>query len=194
MSEPLTTERVPLGSLKPFPGNPKRHDLEALRESIREHGGQYRSVVVAADNVILAGHGTIEALAAEGHTEVDVNRRPYDHKDPRARKIVVADNRLPERGELDTADLTVLLQGLEGDLGGTGYADGDVAALLASLDPPAQHAPGLGTPIIQYQIVFETEQQQKGWYNLLRRLNQDYPDLPTVAARIAAHATAFLAE
>jgi hypothetical protein len=76
----LVTERVKIADLKPFPGNPKRHDLEALRESIREHGGQYRTVVIAADNVILAGHGTVEALAAEGHTEVDVNRRPYDHK------------------------------------------------------------------------------------------------------------------
>lgn len=131
----LKTETVPIAALKPYPRNPKRHDLEALRESVRLHGGQYRSVVVSSNNYILAGHGTIEALAAEGFTDVDVNRRPYKHTDPRSRKIVVADNHLPERGLVDNADLAALLTSLDGDLVGTGYEDDDLTRLLASLDP-----------------------------------------------------------
>lgn len=45
---------------------------------------------------------------------------------------------------------------------------------------------GLGSPIISYNLVFDTDEQQQAWYGLLRHLKGLYGDLPTHGARIAA--------
>ncbi len=61
---------VPIGSLKPFGGNPRRGDVAAIRESLRVNG-QYRPVVVRREtSEVLAGNHTLKAAGEEGWQEL----------------------------------------------------------------------------------------------------------------------------
>jgi hypothetical protein len=53
-------------------------------------------------------------------------------------------------------------------------------------DGPAEPTTrGFGKPVIGYSIVFDTEDQQKRWYDFLRKLKADYPNAGTVGERLA---------
>lgn len=95
----LRTEELPLESLTPFPGNAKRGAVDRIRESLKEHG-QYRALVVwhTPDGafVVLAGNHTLLALKAEGVPQARCELIACD--DSTARKINIADNRLPKPG------------------------------------------------------------------------------------------------
>jgi hypothetical protein len=59
----LHPEVVPLDSLRPYAKNPRAHDQELIERSLVLHG-MYRPLVVATDDVILAGNGTYAAIAS----------------------------------------------------------------------------------------------------------------------------------
>jgi ParB-like chromosome segregation protein Spo0J len=125
-------EVVPLASLERYPGNAKQHDIDAIRESLRASGFVGALTVQTSTRRLLAGNGTWEALGLEEFEEVPVVWRDCD--DAEARRIVLAFNRVAERGHFDNGALALLLQAAaddEGGLLGTGYIDGDLAALLA---------------------------------------------------------------
>lgn len=137
-------ELVALDTLKPHPRNYRRHppeQLAHLRQSLREHG-VYRNVVVAVDSTILAGHGVVEAALEEQLDAIAVVRLPILPDDPKALKLVAADNELPRLALDDDRALAQLLEEIRDDddvgLYGTGYEDEDLAQLLASLDEQAQ--------------------------------------------------------
>ncbi|WP_329368774.1 ParB N-terminal domain-containing protein [Streptomyces sp. NBC_00669] len=128
----LRTADIPLDDLAEYPGNAKRGDVDAIRASLRRNG-QYRSLVVRdADGalVILAGHHTRDALAAEGHTTARCEVITCD--DDTARTINLADNHIPELGGFDDDALAALLAAAQdaNDLDGTGYDNGDLDELL----------------------------------------------------------------
>jgi ParB-like chromosome segregation protein Spo0J len=118
--------------------NPRRGRIDQIAESLQKHG-QYRPIVVNAgtetgrEMEVLAGNHTLIAARNLGWKHLDV--AVIDVDDKMARSIIAADNRLADLGEYDDELLTALLSGLD-DLTGTGYTDDDLAALLASRDPP----------------------------------------------------------
>jgi ParB-like chromosome segregation protein Spo0J len=121
---------IPLGELARFPGNARRGDVAAIRSSLRRNG-QYRALVVRDTGpglVVLAGNHTRDALDAEGHATARCE--VIQCSDDEARRINLADNRLAELGGYDDADLAALLEGLDGDFDGTGWAQEDLDALL----------------------------------------------------------------
>lgn len=124
------TREVPVHSLSPFPGNARRGDVEAIRESIRTFG-QYRSLCVRDTGsalVILAGNHTWAALSEEA---ADVARcYVITCTDEEALRINLADNKLAELGGYDSAALAELLASLEGDFLGTGWTQEEYDALL----------------------------------------------------------------
>jgi hypothetical protein len=132
ISEP---ELVALDDLTPHPRNYRKHPADQiahLAQSMREHGF-YRNVVVARDGTILAGHGVAEAAREAGLTEVPVVRLPIAPDDPRAIKLLVADNEVGHLAEQDDRALTELLKQIsEKDAGliGTGYDEAMLANLL----------------------------------------------------------------
>jgi hypothetical protein len=136
----VTVRDVPLADLARFPGNARRGDVGAIRASLRRHG-QYRSLVVrdtGSGLVVLAGNHTRDALDAEGHATARCE--VIQCSDDEARRINLADNRLAELGGYDDADLAALLEGLDGDFDGTGWAQEDLDALLAE-EPEARTDP-----------------------------------------------------
>jgi site-specific DNA-methyltransferase (adenine-specific) len=133
---------VPIGSLKHYPGNPRRHDLGVIRESLRLNG-QYRPVVVRQKTRhVLAGNGTVAAAKQEGWEEVWATFVDCDAKT--ARRIVLVDNRANDLAGYDEQALLDLIGELP-ELEGSGFSQQDVDALIASAMPerpaPADEAP-----------------------------------------------------
>ena len=92
----LVVQEMDLAELvmKPHPRNYKQHppeQIEHIMRSIEEHGF-IRPVVVARDYTILAGHGLVQAARQLGRTRVPVMQLDLDPDDPRALKLLVADN------------------------------------------------------------------------------------------------------
>lgn len=135
MAEAFEVLWVPVDSLIHNPANYRSHpeeQLKHLQHSLTEFGW-YRPIVVATDNVILAGHGVIEAAREAGHTEVPVYYVDFDSADPRAAKLMVVDNEVWHLAENDDRVLTNLLKELsqsETGLDGTGYDEMMLANLV----------------------------------------------------------------
>ena len=145
------TELISLADLDLFPGNPKIGDTQAIRESVRRFGGQYRSVCVREKDeaagrprrVILAGNHTCQALGAEGYAAARCD--VIECSDDEARRINAADNKLADLGTYDDELLIALLTSFEGDFEGTGYRAEDLDDLLArGPGGPPDDFPGLG--------------------------------------------------
>lgn len=121
---------VPVGQLKHYPDNPRRHNMEALRASLRAHGQIRPLVVQRGSDVVLAGNGTLDAAMEEGMPEVDVLY--VDADDEQAKAIVLIDNRTSDLATYDSAALASMLQSVA-DLTATGYTMDDVDDLVALL-------------------------------------------------------------
>jgi len=97
----LKIESVAVESLVPDPNNARKHsdaNLSAIASSLKEFG-QRKPIVVTADNVIVAGNGTVEAARVLGITSVDVVRVPRDWSAEQATAFALADNRSAELAE-----------------------------------------------------------------------------------------------
>jgi len=123
----------PIGSLKPFPDNPRRHpesQIAALMKSIK----LVWTVPILIDEtaMILAGHGRLEAAKRLGMSEVPtVTIAGLSKSEKRA--IVVADNRLPERAEWNFELLKKHFKGLidlDFDVELTGFSTGEIDLIL----------------------------------------------------------------
>lgn len=136
-TKPMQLEQVPIDSLTPHARNFRAHpdrQISELQTSLREYGWA-RNVVVSSDNVILAGHGIVEAARRNGHTEVPVYRLALRGDDPKAEKFLVLENTVSRLAEDDDTQLAALLadvQRTEG-LDGTGYDDAALDALIGEL-------------------------------------------------------------
>jgi hypothetical protein len=142
----FAVEVVPLEQLKPHPQNYNSHpadEIEHLKASITENG-VYRNVVVAKDYTLLAGHGVTLALRELGRTEVPVHRLDLDPMDPRAIKVLVADNEVSHLASKDDRLLASLLKRVMDEvptgLAGTGYDAMMLANLLMVTRPASEVA------------------------------------------------------
>jgi ParB-like nuclease domain len=133
-----------LTDLHPHPRNYRSHPADQIAEiaaSMRQQG-VYRNVVIARDGTILAGHGVVEAAKSLGLEEVPTVRLDLDPHEPRALKLVAADNELGRRADVDDRALTELLREIrltdrEGLLG-TGFTDDMLAALVMVTRPGSE--------------------------------------------------------
>lgn len=99
---------VSIDKLKPFEDNPKIHPPEQIKKierSIREFGWT-NPVLVTKDNMIIAGHGRIEAAKKLNISEIPVIYidLPYE----KAVAYVLADNKLAELADWDKNKLSEL--------------------------------------------------------------------------------------
>ncbi len=140
----LPTEMVPIGSLRPHPRNYQGHpkdELEHLVQSVKSYGF-YRNVVIAKDGTILAGHGMVEAARIVGMDSVPVVRLDLAPDDPRAIKVIVADNEISHLAECDDRLLTELLKEIKQSdpigLVGTGYDEQMLANLVFVTRPTSE--------------------------------------------------------
>ena len=133
-TQPATVQTVPIASLVAHPRNPRRGDLEAMKDSLRHHG-QYRPIVVnRSTGEVLAGNHVFRAAQELGWEEIDVAY--VDVSNDEATRIVLVDNRTSDLATYDEELLVELLSGL-GDLSGTGFDEDDLDELLDEVAPRA---------------------------------------------------------
>lgn len=146
-AEALRPFLVPIDTLEPFPGNPRRGDIAELRGSLRRFG---QVLPVLADPKlgegervrIIARHHLVLAATEEGWTHVAVIAHEFADEEE-ARAYLLADNRLGELGGYDDEALVEHLKQLaELDaLAGTGYTTDDLDDRLAALRAAAAVPP-----------------------------------------------------
>lgn len=168
----LSTERVPLATLKPHPDNPRNGDVEAIAESLHTNG-QYKPIVVAKDGTVLAGNHTYAAALSLGWEDIQVVRLGITAKSKAAKRIMLADNRTSDMGRYDEAQLLRELQALNGDLLGTGYSERDLEALEHLWDDPlnlddlidihGEPTADDGLVMVRARVTDQTEKAWKQW-------------------------------
>ena len=123
---------VPVGMLVPYPGNPRRGDVRAIRRSLEQHG-QYRPLVAnRRTGRVLCGNHTLRAAIELGWSTIAVTW--IDVAESVEPRIVAVDNRANDLAGYDTEELVALLSGLDG-LDGTGYQQSDLDELLDEVAP-----------------------------------------------------------
>lgn len=147
-----------LAELPPWPRNPKLHDRDATKESLRRFGFTAPVLLDEDTGRLVAGHGRIEALQELQEQGEDAPKRVRVRKDgawmipvvrgltfenaQEAEAYLLADNRLVEKGGWDDAMLKAILEDLQqagaddstDKLLGLGWSEREVAALVRQGD------------------------------------------------------------
>ena len=135
-----TTEMqlVPLSKLVPYINNARTHSPEQitkLRSSLREFGF-VNPVIIDRDYGIIAGHGRVMAAKEEGIEEVPCVFVDY-LTEAQKKAYIIADNRFAQDTGWDEELLRIeieALQGMDFDVGLTGFNDDEIADLFAGDD------------------------------------------------------------
>lgn len=187
-------QRRSVADLVPYARNARTHSPEQVKqiaESITRFGFTVPVLVDEAGGII-AGHGRVLAAQLLGLVEVPVVvAAGWD--DAKKRAYVLVDNKLALNSGWDVDLLHTELEALQAvdfKLGDLGFTADEFAALTA---PPEAELnagggsarTGLGQTIIQFNIVFENEQQQASWFAFVRHLKGAYPDDASLGARLA---------
>lgn len=137
-------EVIATEELLPHPQNYRNHpedQLEHIIASLRKNGF-YRSIVVARDNTILAGHGVHAAAIKMGLSTVPIVRINIAADHPNALKLVVGDNHISHLAEGDDRALADLLKRIKEEsddaLLGTGFDDMMLANLAFVTRPESE--------------------------------------------------------
>lgn len=162
-SSVLVIEHPLVRELQPYKNNSRRHSAKQIRQiatSIQRFGFN-NPLLIDADNVLIAGHGRLEAAIQLGMEQVPVVR--LGHLSPAERRAYrIADNRLAELASWDPELLRLEVQQiLEADvdfevtdlgfetaeidilLGGTGSDETDPADnIIPKVEGPAVSRPG----------------------------------------------------
>lgn len=126
-------EQLPLDSLVEYPGNPRRGNLGAIKESLAANE-QYEPIIVqASTRYVLVGNHRVQAAR-----ELNLPKLAgivIDVDDDHARRILLSSNRISDMGGYDDALLIEQLKALSGidGLDGTGYTTDDLDAALEAL-------------------------------------------------------------
>lgn len=124
---------TPVSDLSGYYQNPRRGDVELIKESLSTLG-QYKAIVVnvgtktGRQNEVLAGNHTLMAARELGWSMIDAQYVDVD--DTTARKIVLVDNRSNDVSRYDNDILGDLLAEMDHDLSGTGWSQEAVDDLL----------------------------------------------------------------
>lgn len=141
----LEGQAVPIGDVKPFPGNARKHDLESIKDSLKGRK-QFKPIIVnRRTGHIVKGNGTYAAAKALGWEAIAVSWVDVD--EITERRMVLVDNRASELGWFNETLLVEALSDLP-DIAGTGYSERDLSYLESAIAgpvdllPPAPKDPG----------------------------------------------------
>ncbi|HTV71279.1 MAG TPA: DNA methyltransferase [Rhizobiaceae bacterium] len=135
----LKVDYLPLQALKPYPKNARTHSKKQVRQIAQsiERFGFNNPILIDGSNMILAGHGRVEAARHLGLAEVPCVRIEHMTPDER-RAYVLADNKLAQNATWDDEVLAEELQALldvelDFDIGITGFSVAEVDGLMEGL-------------------------------------------------------------
>lgn len=99
--------------IKPWSKNPKKHDHQAIEQSMDRFGVRWPIIVQSKTNRIIAGHGRLEGFKKKGLTTVPVLK--YDCTDEEANAFAVVDNQTTILGGWNKDQLRDVLNSVEID-------------------------------------------------------------------------------
>jgi len=142
MPTPLKIEYIPIDTLKPFVDNPREHserNINDIKRSISRFGFTNPILVRREDNMIIAGHGRIEAATIEGLETVPVIY--LDMSDNDAKLYSITDNRTSDTSTFDLIALKELTEALSDDgmeIEDSGFEIAELEALLETIEPEVE--------------------------------------------------------
>jgi hypothetical protein len=109
----MNFENRPTHSLRPYAGNARTHSPKQIKQIARsiERFGFNNPVLVDDDDLIIAGHGRVEAAKLLGLKTVPTVRLSH-LSETEKKAYILADNRLAEKAGWDNEVLAIELQGL----------------------------------------------------------------------------------
>jgi hypothetical protein len=129
---------VAIDDIQPHPANPRKGNLAAIRESIREHGFVGVIAVQISTSRIVIGRHRWEAAKAEGFTQVPVLW--LELTDEQALRLLLADNRASDLAGYDDDALLRSLRDI-GNLQGTLFDQDALETLIAKVGETPTIAP-----------------------------------------------------
>ena len=136
MENSLSYEIVKMGCIQPNPRNARTHSLKQIKQiaaSITEFGFT-NPILIDADNMLIAGHGRLEAAKRLGLDEVPAIRVGHLSEEQK-RALMLADNKIAEKAGWDLeilarelADLSTMDLDFDVDL--TGFEVGEIDLIL----------------------------------------------------------------
>ena len=134
IAETLNDLIVKISTVKHRGKNPRKGDVELIKESL-EVNGQYRPIVVNKNTgEVLAGNHTLKAAKALGWKKIAATF--VEASEEEAARIVLVDNRANDVATYENTVLVDLLKEFE-DLKGTGYSNADITTILQELGADA---------------------------------------------------------
>ena len=123
-------ESISVETLVADPRNARKHsskNLSAIKASLGQFG-QQKPIVIDAENVVVAGNGTLAAAKSLGWSELDCVRTELSAEEARA--FAIADNRTAELAAWDDEVLAETLLNLDEELRvATGFAAREIEKL-----------------------------------------------------------------
>ena len=170
--------------LIPYARNSRTHSAEQIAQiaaSIREFGWT-NPVLIDGENGIIAGHGRVLAAHKLGETQVPTIELSH-MSDTQKRAYIIADNKLALNAGWDNEILALEVQELKDvgfDINLLGFAPFEIL----DSNKEDEEQPKDVNFTIQYNIIFDHEEQQNDWYEFIKSLKDQYPDAETVAERL----------
>jgi DNA modification methylase len=144
MPKSIAIEQMAPTDLEPYARNARTHSVKQIAQiaaSIRTFGFN-NPVLIDKHNVIIAGHGRVEAAKPLGLETVPVIR--LEHlSEAEKRAYILADNKLAEKAGWDAEILAIELQNLidldlDFDISVTGFDMPEIDVLIGDLDATSQ--------------------------------------------------------
>lgn len=137
----------PINTLRFFPGNARRGDVDTIMESLKKLG-QYRPIIVnkgnkhkAYTNTVIAGNHTLMAAQRLGWDEIEVHWVDLD--EDTAKRVVLVDNRSSDKATYDVEELVNLATELP-NLDATGFTRDELDHMLEALSDTYDEDEGPG--------------------------------------------------
>ncbi len=181
---------VDIDTLVENPKNNNKHpekQIEMLAKIIKFQGQRSPIVVSNRSGFIVKGHGRLQALKKLGYTKVAVDYQDYE-SEAQEYADMIADNKISELAEFDKDMFMAELTNI----------DIDDAELFGRLELPEIKVEEESVEekeknyIIQYNIIFDDEEQQNIWYEFVKNINLKYADCETFAERLTMFINGYL--
>lgn len=201
---------VNVADIKPYPNNPRINDdaISMVAVSIQEFGFQV-PIILDNTNIIVAGHS--RWLAAKS---LKLDKVPAIYvtnlTEAQIKAFRIMDNKAAEQSKWNFDKLAKEIESLEKlncNMDSIGFDLLDIEKIKWSLpeftngegqteesfsdsgeklerDETLSSSNSTGNPVIQYNLIFNTEEEQQLWYSYLRMLKSKYPTLITISERI----------
>ena len=183
-----------LERLKPYDNNAREHSPEQVAQiaaSITEFGF-LNPILVDSNDGIVAGHGRLSAARELALDVVPVV--VLDHLTEAQKKAyILVDNKLAENASWNEELLQeeiVALNLQDFDISILGWDEDEIREIMeydsafGEGDGDGESRGLGGEPVIQYNIIFDNEQQHQIWFDFLKDLRQSQPDDTTIAEKI----------